>query len=176
MSDWKATFAHYISQVEEQFDDLTYRLRKRLNYFHPIQIVPYRSYGTANRLYLKGRVLENKGIAQAGDKDTVLNNLLNMYKRFESDEVMDARLQVKFQGQTHEIVTDREGYFVINIEPPTPLQLDNIWHELEVELAEAHIPYTPGIQAAAEVLVPPPRCRIRDHQWYWWYYYLYECL
>lgn len=155
MSDWKNTFVHYISQVEEQFDDLTYRLRKRLNYFHPIQIVPYRSYGTANRLYLKGRVLENKGIAQAGDKDTVLNNLLNMYKRFESDEVMDARLRVNFQGQTHELVSDREGYFVINIEPPTPLQLDNIWHEMEVELVDVPIPHTSDIRATVEVLVPP---------------------
>lgn len=155
MTDWKKNFVHYISQVEEQFDDLTYRLRKRLNYFHPIQIVPYRSYGTAHRLYLKGRVLENKGIAQAGDKDTVLNNLLNMYKRFESDEVMDARLQVKFQGQTHELISDREGYFVINIEPPTPLPLDNIWHELEVELVNVPIPHTAGIRATAEVLVPP---------------------
>ena len=155
MSDWKKTFANYIGQVEEQFDDLTYRLRKRLNYFHPIQIVPYRSYGTAHRLYLKGRVLENKGIAQAGDKDTVLNNLLNMYKRFESDEVMDARLQVKFQGQTHELITDREGYFVINIEPPMPLPLDDIWHEIEVELVDVPIPHTASIRATAEILVPP---------------------
>lgn len=156
MQDWKKTFVNYISVVEQQFDDLTLRMRKRLNYFHPIQIVPYRSYGTPNRLYLKGRVLENKGIAQAGDKDTVLNNLLNMYKRFESDEVVSARLRVNFQGQTHDIVSDYEGYFTLNIQPPTPLQLDDSWHEMEVELVEAPIPYTPGIRATAEVLVPPP--------------------
>ncbi|MDQ3290363.1 MAG: DUF2183 domain-containing protein [Bacteroidota bacterium] len=155
MSTWKNTFINYISQIEEQFDDLTLRLRQRLNYFHPIQIVPYRSYGTQNRLYIKGRVLENKGIAQAGDKDTVLNNLLNMYKRFESDEVINARLKIEFQGQTHEIVSDREGYFVLNIEPTTPLTLDNIWHPVDIELIEAPIPYTNNIRATTEVLVPP---------------------
>ncbi|QMU28391.1 App1 family protein [Adhaeribacter radiodurans] len=156
MSDWKTTFVHYISQIEEKFDDLTLRLRQRLNYFHPIQIVPYRSYGTQNRLYIKGRVLENKGIAQAGDKDTVLNNLLNMYKRFESDEVINARLKIEFQGKEHEIVSDREGYFVINIEPSETLHLDKIWHPIEVKLLEAPIPYTQDIYATTEVLVPPP--------------------
>ncbi|MDQ4139913.1 MAG: DUF2183 domain-containing protein [Bacteroidota bacterium] len=156
MSDWKNIFVHSIGQIEEQFDDLTFKLRKRLNYFHPVQIVPYRSYGTQNRLYIKGRVLENKGIAQAQDKDTILNNLLNMYKRFESDEVMNARLKITFQGQVHEIVSDREGYFVLNIQPSTPLPLDNVWHPIEIKLIDAPVPFTEDIQATTEVLVPPP--------------------
>jgi phosphatidate phosphatase APP1 len=156
MQDWKKTFVKYITQVEEHFDDLTLRLRKRMNYFHPIQIVPYRSYGTVNRLYIKGRVLENKGIQAGADKDTILNNLLNMYKRFESDEVINARLQINFQGEMHSVVTDNEGYFVFNLEPHTPLHLDDIWHDVNVELLDAPIPHTPGIQATAPVLVPPP--------------------
>ena len=156
MVDWRKTFTGFVTHIEENFDELTARLNKRLHLFHPVQIVTYRSYGTVNRLYVKGRVLENKKIAQPGDKDTILNNLLNMYKRFESDEVPNARLEVVFQEKAYPITTDKEGYFTFNIEPAEALDLDSIWHEVHIKLVEAPVPFTPDIKATTEVLIPPP--------------------
>ena len=153
--EWKKLFNNYTGLIEEKFDDLTFRLRRRLRLNDPVQIVPYRSYGTVNRLYLKGRVLEDKLIKPGSDKDTILNNLVNMYKRFESDEIPGAVLKVSFQNQVHTLVTDEEGYFMINISPDSPLQLKDIWHEMEIELESAPIPFTKGLKTTAEVLIPP---------------------
>ena len=122
----------------------------------PVQIVTFRTYGTANRLYVKGRVLEDKKIASAAEKDTILNNLVNMYKRFESDEVAGARLKVIMPDEEHEIITDKEGYFVLNLQPKTPIINESLWHPLPIELMDAPIQFEPGLRAPAEVMIPPP--------------------
>lgn len=152
---WKSLFAKSLGALEEKFDDLTLDLRKKLRLNDPVQIVAYRSYGTINRVYLKGRVLEDKKIAASGDRDTILNNLVNMYKRFESDEVPNAVLRVKFQDQVHQMVTDTEGYYKINMEPSYPIIAEDIWHKMEVELIDSPIPFEKGLKATAEVLIPP---------------------
>ena len=155
MADWKKLFNSVSSNIEGQFDDLFFNVRKRLKLNDPLQIVTYRSYGTLNRLYIKGRVLEDKGIDSATDKDTIFNNLVNMYHRFQSDEIPGACLKVHFQNQDHTVVTDEEGYFMLNLAPDTPIQWEDMWHEIDIELTEAPVPFTPGLKSTAEVLVPP---------------------
>ena len=155
MADWKKLFTDTTSLVEEKFDNLFFNLRNRLNLNDPLQIITYRSYGTVNRLYIKGRVLENKGINSATDRDTVFHNLVNMYHRFQSDEIPGAILKVKFQDQEHTVITDDEGYFMLNLAPETPISPSDMWHEIDVELIEAPVDFKAGLKCEAQVLVPP---------------------
>jgi phosphatidate phosphatase APP1 len=130
-------------------------LRKRLNGDGPLQIVTYRSYGTVNRLYIKGRVLKEKAIPKSSDKDSTWKNLVSMYKRFQSDEVPYARLRLSFQNKSYEVAANDEGYFVVNLFTETPLTWADMWYEADVELVEAPIPFSPGIKSTAHVLIPP---------------------
>ena len=155
MSRWKKLFENVSSDIEERFDDLFFGLRRRLKLNDPLQIVTYRSYGTLNRLYIKGRILEDKNISTATDKDTILDNLINMYHRFQSDEVPGAELLVKFQNQEYTIITDDEGYFILNLAPEKPIVWENMWHEIEIELVSAPVAFLPGLKELSEVLVPP---------------------
>ena len=143
------------SGAEQKFDDLAFDLRRRLRLSDPLQIVPFRSYGTVNSLYVKGRVLEAKVMREASANDNIFQNVLNMYRRFESDEVPGAKLRVRFGGEEHTILTDSEGYFVINLSTDIPITWEDMWHEVEVELIDAPLPFTPGLKSIAEVLVPP---------------------
>ncbi|HEY1006719.1 MAG TPA: phosphatase domain-containing protein [Sphingobacteriaceae bacterium] len=154
MGNWKTLFTKYSGIVEEKFDHLTFDLRRRLKLNDPVQIVTYRSYGTVNRFYVKGRVLENKRIARGTDQDTVLNNLLNMYKRFESDEVPNARLCIRHLEQEHLVTTDEEGYFKLNLAPEAPVNPESMWHGIDIQLIDAPIP-AEQIRCSAEVLIPP---------------------
>ena len=155
MPAWKKLFNDVSSNIEGRFDDLFFNFRKRLKLNDPLQIVTYRSYGTINRLYIKGRVMEDKGIDSATDQDTIFNNLVNMYHRFQSDEIPGACLKVNFQNQEHTVITDEEGYFMLNLAPDAPIEWEDIWHEIEIELMEAPVPFTAGLKSTAEVLVPP---------------------
>lgn len=156
MQPIKNLFNKYASVVEDNWDDLRANLKRKLRLNDPVQIVPYRTYGTAQRVYIKGRVLEDKGITSAGDRDTILNNLLNMYKRFESDEVPGAVLKAILPDEAHHITTDKEGYFVFNINPLTPIINKELWHQIPLELVSAPIPFEKELRVEAEVMIPPP--------------------
>jgi phosphatidate phosphatase APP1 len=155
MPDLQKLFVKVSSNVEERIDDLFFDLRKRLKLNDPLQIVTYRSYGTTSRLYIKGRVLEDKGIASATNDDSIWDNLVNMYHRFQSDEIPGASLKVSFQEQEHTVITDEEGYFMLNLAPETPISWTDMWHEIDVELTEAPVAFETGLKSTAEVLVPP---------------------
>lgn len=155
MSRFKQRLINLAAGIEGGFDSVAFALRKRLNGDRPLQIITYRSYGTLNRLYVKGRVLKDKELRKPTDKDTRWNNLLAMYKRFESDEIPHARLKVNFQGQENFITTDHEGYFTFNLFTEVPLTWNDMWHEVDVELTDSPISFAQGLTGTAHVLVPP---------------------
>lgn len=154
MSDVKSILMKVASGLEDNLDAIAFSLRKRLGFQEPLQIVTYRSYGTPNRLYIKGRVLEDKAIEKPTAKDSLWNNIVRMYQRFESDEVPGARLKIIFEGQVHYATTDPEGYFVFNLTTETPLLHEDMWHKIEIELVESPIPFAKGLKATTQILVP----------------------
>ncbi len=118
-------------------------------------LVPYRGYGTADTLYLKGRVLLDKGSTASAPDATALDNLLAAYRRLESDEVADVAVMATFAGHSWTTVTDREGYFDFVLSPLPVVDTRRLWHEVALELADV-----PGDQASVastgQVLTPPP--------------------
>ena len=81
----------------------------------PLHIVPYRGFGTAAGLVVRGRVLREYDVRPPRAGDGTLRNVLNMYRRFGSDEVPWARVAVRATGSAHEAarvaVADNEGFF-----------------------------------------------------------------
>lgn len=159
MAGWKKVIAQTVSNVEDQFDLLKYRLRERLGGRNPISILPYRGYGKPELLFLKGRVLEDRDIAEAGDNDTIWDNLVNMYKRFKSNEIPHARLMVNFQGQEVRMETDLEGYFEVWVKPSQPLPSTSKWVTIELELIHPQREGYPPVSAQGQILIPPPQAQ-----------------
>lgn len=156
MSDWKNWAARVTGGADERLDALRLRLRRRFGYGDPLRITPYRSYGTTQALFLRGRVLEDEDLAVAGEHDSAWRHLLSMYKRLESDEVPGARVRARAGSHAAEAVTDEEGYFEIRLDqsgPPSP----RLWHEVELELLEPRV--ETEVRATGQVLVPPPTAR-----------------
>ncbi len=141
--------------VEQKFDDLIFDLRQRLGLNDPIQVVTYRTYGTVNNLYVKGRVLEDKSIRKSSSSDSVMQNIAAMYRRFESDEVPGTTLGITFANEEHTVISNKEGYFVKTLATEQSIPWNDMWHEVEVRLIDAPIPFPEGLSTIAEVLVPP---------------------
>ena len=51
----------------------------------PFEILAYRGYGNAMRARVYGRVIEKPNVSAASEGDSTLRNLLNTYRRAESD-------------------------------------------------------------------------------------------
>jgi phosphatidate phosphatase APP1 len=137
--------------VERGVDAVKGRLEARFDRDDPLQIVPYRGFGTPQRFLIQGRVLQDEPMGAAGENDTIWKNLGNAWKRFESDEVPHARLRARGPGWERELVADDEGYFQEHVEPPVPLAPGQ-WHDVELELVH---PQAGGVRATGPVLIPP---------------------
>ena len=153
MKDWKSRLSTAIDRADKLSDNVRSRLRKITGFNSPFIIIPYLGYGTPDKLLFGGRVLEDEGFIPGTSADRTWRNLINMYKRFESDEVPGARIRARFQGIQSETTTDEEGYFSFAIQPIRRLDA-NRWQEVELELLEPSLAETPPVRATAKVMVP----------------------
>ena len=96
-----------------------------------IVILPYRGYGTRDRLVLPGRVLQDERIRPARAGERRWRNFAAFLRRIESDEVPFAPLLARFNGVEVRLRADREGYFRVEL-GPGPRKAG--WHDVELSL------------------------------------------
>jgi phosphatidate phosphatase APP1 len=120
----------------------------------PHEIVAYRSYGDGRRMLVHGRALESKNIPPSTADDSPWRNLINTYKRIESDPLPNARLRVHIGRLEREIVADREGFFREWLELPAPLPAQDPWHRAELRLVAPLRPEQPDVRTNALIRVP----------------------
>ena len=120
---------------------LRFGLKRRFGLLDPFEILPYRGHGTTRELFLRGRVLEEAGITRAGQDDAVWKNILNMARRFASDEVAGARVRASFEGLQVETTADAEGFFEVRFQLAEPLDGPAGWYPVGLDLLS---PPSPG--------------------------------
>lgn len=116
----------------------------------PLMIQSYRGYANAHTIFLKGRVLENEGIF-VGKSDHEIRNLLESFKRFETDEIPGAKVRIKIYNQQFEVITDREGYFTLDVDWTPPLNHKSRWITANIELVETPELANPSVTATGEI-------------------------
>ena len=149
---WRASTA--ARDLEDWFDALRFEAKQRYGLLGRLEVLPYRGHGTERRLYLRGRVLEEKGISRSMSDDTLWENLLNMARRFGSDEIAGARVRATFGDAEAHVVADEEGFFDIALELSAPPDAAESWHEVELELLHPDSPGAGPVRSTGHVLVP----------------------
>ena len=123
----------------------------------PLLMLPYLGFGNADKLWIKGRVLDEASFREQTGQDSSWSNLVALYHRLESDEVAGARVVAHFDGRTWETVTDSGGYFEFEILPAAPLAGGA--HRVELELPESKGSDGAPIRASSEAFVPAASAR-----------------
>ncbi|MGY3087248.1 phosphatidate phosphatase APP1 [Hymenobacter sp. UYAg731] len=149
-----------LSNLSEWTDHLFTRFSARRGWLRPLQIDAYRSYGTARKFYIKGRLLADPGLVAATATDSRWRNFRSMVRRFNSREVAGADLVAELpDGSQHLVSTDDEGYFTLVIEPHAlPAPVAYLWYPVPVRVARLprFLKLPPeAIATEAAVLVPP---------------------
>lgn len=125
----------------------------------PYMIAGYRSYGSAQRVLVRGRAMENEGVTSATDHDSVWRNLVNSYRRIEADPLPNAVIRATVGGTTREITADDEGFFADWVELPAPLVArDDGWVAIDLELV-APSRQAGKIKGSTTALLAPPSAR-----------------
>jgi phosphatidate phosphatase APP1 len=151
--------------LEVQIDQRRARRRLRRGRLRQPELQPYLGHGTPTTLWLKGRVLEQRGLLHSAASDTRWRNLRNMLRRLETDEIAGARVRARLTlpaGQPaaapesvveQEATSDDEGYFDLRLELPTPLAPPTGWQRVELELLHPLGRGHRQVRAPGEVLV-----------------------
>lgn len=142
------------SRSASRYQRLKLRVETRLGALDRLEIVPFRGFGNGDEFVLEGRLIESKGMSQPRDDSGLLENVANTIRRFDSDEVPDARLRATFRGRRYEAFTDREGYFAFRFDAGGASRPG--WHTARVELVESMVKQA-GIEAKGSMLLPSSR-------------------
>jgi len=123
----------------------------------PVQIVGYRGYGTAERVLVLGRVLQEVGIRTPTATQSRWRNLVTSLRRIESDPLPFARVRARLASQmphrVEELVADDEGFLRHWVVAGAPLPAP-AWHDVSLSLADP--PNGIDVHATASVLTPAP--------------------
>jgi phosphatidate phosphatase APP1 len=123
----------------------------------PIVVEAYRSYGTRDRVFVRGRVLADPGVMRAAPEDRWWRNVNRTWRRMRSREVPHARVTIRFQGTEAEAVANAEGHVHTWLVPATPPPANRLWHGIEIEVV--HPPSAGPGRGETSVLVPSPSAR-----------------
>ena len=116
-----------------------------------VVIHAYRGYGSPDDVFLIGRLLRQSQ-AGASHKPGLLGDLIDFARWASRWGIADAPVVARLGGAESRVLTDKDGYFRIELRP-RHLPLDKgPWHTMELEAA--------GVSAVGRVFVPPPASRV----------------
>ena len=159
MSDIIKKVSEATDKANGLWDKAYLQVAEKLGIQEPLRIMPYRGYGRSNWVYVKGRVLEKEGIKTLPEDAPVYENVLNMYRRFDSDEVPNAKVKIRVKDEQVTVEADDEGFFETKIELSSPLKTDELWCSAYFELVDPAPTKMPVVNAEGEFLVVPPSAR-----------------
>lgn len=155
MANWKSKLQRTLERAEEWSDTFRYRDKK---FNKGILITPYIGFGNAKKIFVRGRVMEDKGYREPKADDSIWRNLRNSYQRFETNEIPNAEVKAVFNGVDKETITDREGYFRIELDIEKSTGSEP-WQDVEFELLKPIFENRKKTYATGQVLIPPETAR-----------------
>lgn len=139
MRRWPAHVAKPLQNAVIRADDLLDAARHRYQAKFPrdrsLNIVAYRGFADASGVELSGRVLAEPPPDGPEENDDWWDNLLDTYRRFESDEVPGVALKASFRGGSAEATSDHEGYYNLSFATPG-VPTGALWENAVISLAD----------------------------------------
>lgn len=157
MKGWAADVSSLVSDLGKDLKKVARNVRSVLD-DDPYEVLPYRGYGNSTRAHVYGRTVEKLGVGVSTDADSTLRNLLNTYRRADSDAVALATVEVELGDHVVQMKGDDEGFFGGWIEPKEPITTGE-WHEYEVKLIAPKRAESDDVSGKGEILIPPQTAR-----------------
>ena len=158
MKDWTARIESLLGNVRKQVGGAARAIGSALD-DDPFEVLAYRGYGNATRAYVSGRAVELRNVSASTDSDSTLRNLLNTYRRADSDPLPFASVKVEYANVSTTLKADDEGFFHGWIELEKPVAGDDEWNEYKAHLVAPVHDQVNTKESVGEILVPPSSAR-----------------
>lgn len=140
-----------VASAEDLIDRSRLELREKTGRGRPRQIAAYQGFADREKVYLNGRVLASDPFGGPLDDDGWWDNLVNTWKRWESDEVPGATVTIRFGDQEQTVVTDEEGYYEAEFPAPAEVHETLLWLTADAACRSGD----EEIRAKHDIVVPP---------------------
>ncbi len=140
-----------VIHADDHIDAARQRFRRVFRSNRPRHIAAYRGWGDASGVQMIGRVLADRPEGGPSEAAGWWDNLLDTYRRFETDEVPGQAVKVQFGAGVVEAVTDHEGYYQAAL---PGMACDALWANASASLPDG------GLLTPQPVLMVHPGARI----------------
>ena len=158
MKDWTARVESLLGFARKQVDGATRAIVSAFDN-DPFEVLAYRGYGSPTRAHVFGRAVEVRKVSASTDGDSTFRNLLNTYRRADSDPLPFACVNVEYANASISMTADDEGFFNGWIDLDQPVSRDDEWKKYKVSLVEPVHPDAGAPVATGEILITPPSSR-----------------
>jgi phosphatidate phosphatase APP1 len=140
--------------IEHGFDKIRWSYLRKFNRIGPIMLQSYTGLGNTQKAYVRGRLIEKRNIRSARSQDSRWQNLVAMYRRFESYEIPGVRVQAEFYGKLYEATTDQEGYFEFQLQLSSEIDRSLLWHPVAFTVLDKIGKNDGPVKANGRILIP----------------------
>lgn len=154
----KKVLRKILKPIKAPFKWLRLYLKQKMGWLGIPVILPFQSYGNQDRAFIKGMLMENKGIARPKPGHSIWMNLLATIKRFSGEGIPAAEIEVMFGDQRKKTITDEYGVFTLEFsgfkKPGNKTEL-----KYEAVLLDKLVEKQPHVKAEGHVLFPGKNSR-----------------
>lgn len=145
-------FHKVAASTEDVLDIARRRIWQRTGMNRPRHIAAYQGYESPQTAHISGRLLANKPGSGPMDMDGWWENLLNTYRRWESDEVPFTPVTLRYGEREITTETDEEGYYRVELPARSQKAQGEIsWQTASVRSGDGES----EVHAIHEILVTP---------------------
>lgn len=143
----------YLGETANKLDYYRFRIKQRTGLLGRPKILPYLGFGNEDYVYMRGQVLEDKGLATPENEQNKWQNARAMFKRYTSNETPRVQLRISFQGHATLAQTDPQGYFSLQLKNRQAYKHGNEWQPVKIELLDSVTEQQGLVSATGEVLI-----------------------
>jgi phosphatidate phosphatase APP1 len=144
-----------IADLERDIDTLGGLLQSAGSRDRKVRLLAYAGYRSARAARLKGRIVRYSKPLDAGEG--LLTRMRAMLAIYNSQELPGVTVHIEGYGQSHDAVTDEEGYFDLELAIDQPLPETTRWEKVSIS--------APGREAEKPVVEVPVIAPGTDQHW-----------
>ncbi|MES2492782.1 MAG: phosphatase domain-containing protein [Pseudomonadota bacterium] len=148
-------FRTAIAELEGDFDTIGNLLPAGTGRDRKVRLLAYAGYRNATTARVKGRMVRYAKPLDAGEG--LLSRVRAMLAIYNSQELPGVTVRIDGYGQTHEVVSDDEGYFELELQIDEPLPPTTQWEHVSISV--------PGRDTEARSVAVPVMAPGADQNW-----------
>ena len=146
---------HYLERKNKGFyRKIKFRLKNKLGWLGVPKLIPYRGFGSAEKVFITGYLTEDKGLEKPEASNSNWENILAMIKRYSSEEIPHAFIQVILGEQQQQVKTEETGLFKANFPGSFIPKKESEWINYRVRLQADLEKDESDLTVEGEVLIP----------------------